>query len=405
MRSVLLSLVPALFWAGCLLRLPAARRSGPQRTLCLSLAAFAAALTLNVPTVYLAFDRAVGVPNLANLAEHVLGVWGVAGVLRLARQLTATAAAGPVKHVVPAAGLATAALTALFVLAPTPVEAPSFTAAYGHHPEVVAYWMVTIGYFGAALAELARLSLRYAGRAPRPSLRAGLYVLGAGVVLGVAYSLSKLAELAARQLPRAGLAEHMAATAGHILLGVGGVAMGAGLLIPAFGPRLAAARQAAQAYVTLWRLRPLWETLRQANPHIVLGPPPTRREDLLSLRQLEPRLYRRVIEIRDGLLTLRPYVADDVAQSARAAAADAGLVGSERDATADACWLAAAVAAKRAGHAPDATSDPYIRGASDLPGEAALLCQVADAWRHSPVVRDFAASRAVSEENEQEAPR
>ena len=74
MRTVIPALIPTLFWVGSLLRIPAARRSAPQRTLCLSLAAFAAALTLNLPAVYLAFDRAAGVPNLADLNKHLCGV-------------------------------------------------------------------------------------------------------------------------------------------------------------------------------------------------------------------------------------------------------------------------------------------------------------------------------------------
>ncbi len=245
MRTVVAALLPTLFWAGSLLRIPAARRSAPQRTLCASIAAFAAALTLNLPAVYVAFDRAVGVPNLADLGEHLCGVWGVAGILRLARQVTATAPAARVWHELAVPGLATVALTALFVLAPIPAEAPSFTTAYGHLPEIAAYWMVTIAYFGIALAALARLSLRYAGRVRRPSLRIGLQVLGAGVALGVAYSLSKLAELVAAQLPHADAAQQVAATTGHILLAVGALTMSVGLLIPALGPRLRALERAA----------------------------------------------------------------------------------------------------------------------------------------------------------------
>jgi len=387
-------LIPTLFWAGSLLRLPAARRSAPQRTLCLSLAAFAAALTLNLPAVYVAFDRAVGVPNLADLGEHLCGVWGVAGILRLARQVTATALVGRARHELTVPGLATVALTVLFILAPTPIEAPSFTTAYGHLPEITAYWMVTIAYFGITLAALARLSIRYARRARRLSLRIGLQVLGAGVALGVAYSLSKLAELVAAQLPQAGAAQHVAATAGHILLGAGALTMSVGLLIPTLGPRLGAVERAARSYVVLRRLRPLWERLWRANPDILLDPPPARWRDLLAFRQLESRLYRRVIEIEDGLLAVRPYVTDDIADEALAAATEAGLVGRDRDATVNACCLAVALAAKRSGRAPAATAASHTsgtRGGADLASEVQLLRQLARMLGRSPVVRTFAA--------------
>jgi len=391
---VIPALIPTLFWVGSLLRIPAARRSAPQRTLCLSLAAFAAALTLNLPAVYVAFDRAVGVPNLADLGEHLCGVWGVTGILRLARQVTATAPAGRAWHELVMPGLATVALTVLFVLAPIPAEAPSITAAYGHLPEIAAYWIVTIAYFGITLAALARLSLRYAGRVRRPSLRIGLQVLGAGVALGVAYSLSKLAELVAAQLPNADAAQNMAATTGHALLAVGALTMSVGLLIPALGPRLRAVERAARTYLALRQLRPLWETLWRATPDILLDPPPARWRDLLAFRQLESRLYRRVIEIEDGLLALRPYVTDDVAQEALAAASGARLVARDRDATVDACCLAAAVAAKRSGRGPTAavaSRTTGTRGAADLASEVQLLRQLARVLGRSPVVRAFAA--------------
>ena len=395
MRTVVAALLPTLFWAGSLLRIPAARRSAPQRTLCFSLALFAAALTLNLPAVYIAFDRSVGVPNLADLGEHLCGVWGVAGILRLARQVTATAPAGPAWHELALPGFATVAITVLFVLAPIPAEAPSFTTAYGYLPEITAYWMVTIGYFGITLAALARLSLRYAGRVKRPSLRIGLQVLGVGVALGVAYSLSKLAELVAAQLPNADAAQHLAAATGHALLAVGALTMSVGLLIPALGPRLRAAERAARTYVALRRLQPLWEMLWRATPNILLDPSRARWQDLLAFRQQESRLYRRVIEIEDGLLALRPYMADDVAQDALAVASAAGLVGRDRDATVEACCLAVAVAAKRSGRGPAAAAAASrttgTQGAADLATEVQLLGQLARVLRRSPVVRTFAA--------------
>jgi hypothetical protein len=377
----------------CLLPVGHGPRLFPDLNPCFSLALFAAALTLNLPAVYIAFDRAVGIPNLADLGEHLCGVWGVAGILRLARQVTATAPAGRARHELAVPGLATVALTVLFVLAPTPVEAPSFTTTYGRLPEVTAYWMVTIAYFGITLAALARLSLHYAGRAGRLSLRIGLRVLGVGVALGVAYSLSKLAELAAAQLPYADAAQHAAATTGHVLLAVGAATMSVGLLIPALGPRLRAVERATRTYVALRRLRPLWETLWRANPDILLDSPPARWRDVLAFRRLESRLYRRVIEIEDGLLALYPYVTDDIAHQALAAATGAGLVGRDRDITVEACCLAVAAAAKRSGRGPAAaashTTASGTRGAADLASEAQLLRQLARVLRRSPVVRTF----------------
>jgi Family of unknown function (DUF6545) len=421
---VVAALPPAVFWIGSLLRIRAARRSVPQRTLCFAVAMFAVALTLDVPAVYVAFDRLLGVPNLADLGEHICGVWGVAAILRLAQQIlvskepataTATARASRVSYEVAAAGLATVALTVLFVLAPLPVEAASFTNAYGHLPEIAAYWMVTIAYFGFALAALGRLSLRYAGRAGRRSLRIGLRVLGGGVAFGVAYTLAKLAELAAAQL-HADAARHVAVTTGHLLLWVGGLTMGAALLIPAFG-RLRAVQRAASAYIALQRLRPLWTTLWGADPDILKQPRRPRApllRDLLSFWQPGRRLYDRVIDINDGLMALRRYVTDELADDARAAATSAGLGGPDRDAAADACWLAVAIVRKRSRQKRTVSAVPPTSGDDELAELADNLDGVAEQLDaamatdqqlvieverhrrlaralHSPVVRAFAA--------------
>jgi hypothetical protein len=425
-RTAVAALPPAVFWAVFLARIRAARRSVPQRTLCFAVAMFAVALTLDVPAVYVAVDRVLGVPNLADLGEHVCGVWGVAAILRLAQQVTlvpkqpatATARARRGSYELAAVGLATVALTVLFVLAPIPVEAASFTDAYGHLPEIAGYWMVTIAYFGFALAALAELSLRYAGRAGRRSLRIGLQVLGGGVTFGVAYTLAKLAELAAAQL-HADAAQHVAATAGHLLLWVGGLTMGAALLIPAFG-RQRAVQRVARAYVALQLLRPLWTTLWRADPDILKQPHTPRApllRDLLSFWQPERRLYDRVIDINDGLMALRRYVTDELAEDARAVATDAGLVGPDHDATADACWLAVAIARKRSRQKrvvsaalPPTGDDELAELTGNLDGVAEqldaamatdqqLAIEVERHRRlaralHSPVVRAFAAEHA-----------
>ncbi|MEU1290965.1 MAB_1171c family putative transporter [Streptomyces sp. NPDC005840] len=52
-------------------------------------------------------------------------------------------------------------------------------------------------------------------------------------------------------------------------------------------------------------LRPLWSALHEQLPHIALGSPTAGR---VPLRDGEFALYRTVIEIRDGYLSLRPYM-------------------------------------------------------------------------------------------------
>jgi hypothetical protein len=77
-------------------------------------------------------------------------------------------------------------------------------------------------------------------------------------------------------------------------------------------------------YLALQRLRPLWASLVASVPHVVLGDPPGRVADLLTVRGVDLRLYRRIIEIRDaqwelGLAHAAPAEADtSLTEQARA---------------------------------------------------------------------------------------
>ena len=68
-----------------------------------------------------------------------------------------------------------------------------------------------------------------------------------------------------------------------------------------------------------WRLYALWNLLRQAVPEIELPLEPGMRWNIRY------RLHRRVIEIRDAQLVLRPYSVTAIARMAAAMAAESGL--------------------------------------------------------------------------------
>jgi hypothetical protein len=116
------------------------------------------------------------------------------------------------------------------------------------------------------------------------------------------------------------------------------------------------------------------------------GPPPRGahrpvRSDALFTR------YRRVIEIRDGQLALGPYVHPEV--PAWVALATARLAEDEREATAEAAFLAAALEAAALGRRfPDGPGMDAVvpLEAQGVAGEVARLVRVADAFRSSPAV-------------------
>jgi Family of unknown function (DUF6545) len=100
------------------------------------------------------------------------------------------------------------------------------------------------------------------------------------------------------------------------------------------------------------------------------------------------RLLRWVIEIRDGEQALRPYLREDVAAKALAAARSAGLGADLEQAVVEAAVIVDAAGACRRGELPSPEPVPVERvygdAGGDLHSEVARLVLVSRAIRHSP---------------------
>ena len=136
-----------------------------------------------------------------------------------------------------------------------------------------------------------------------------------------------------------------------------------------------APRRWTSRYLTYRRLTPLWKALTAEMPQIVLdhhGPPIGARH---AIAGLEFALYRRVIEIHDGRLALRPYLPER--DTSRQDGASTPRI--------EAAAIAAALNNLRLGHQPKALpldQDPYP--SDDCLGrvhtEAVWLAQVSTAF-------------------------
>jgi hypothetical protein len=137
-----------------------------------------------------------------------------------------------------------------------------------------------------------------------------------------------------------------------------------------------------------WRLYPLWDVLRQAVPEIELPTEPGMRWNIRY------RLHRRVIEIRDAQLVLRPYGKTEVAGLAAAAAKSSGLPPGRAAAVVEAAdivnSLQSGLRSSLPGH--DAVSREHVPAAprNDIRAEAAALILVCHAIRRSRIVRRIA---------------
>ena len=131
------------------------------------------------------------------------------------------------------------------------------------------------------------------------------------------------------------------------------------------------------------RLRPLWQAVRAAVPEIALPPGPS--------VGIGYRLYRRVIEIRDGQLALRPYSDPQAVAMAESEARREGVTGADLGATIEAALLAIAISARESGlpRHDDPDHLPPMRSSEQLADEVDWLVRVSQMFARSPIVHQF----------------
>jgi hypothetical protein len=236
---------------------------------------------------------------------------------------------------------------------------------------VVAYWVVLDTYLGGILAAATVLFWRLSRGAPG-ALRIGLRCVAAGLALDFLYAAQKVVLVIAGAAAPTGTVERVfdGLRAVGALLAVGGA------LVPAVGW----VRSLVRAYGSLYALRPLWQTMRRAYPDIILFP---RRRALLELSGVDDvhvRLYRRVIEIRDGLLALREHLPADAGTEAGSFLAGRGA------ALAEACCIRLALYRKESGY-PPAGDGRWASVGADLADEVRWMREVSGCLRRPEPAR------------------
>lgn len=94
------------------------------------------------------------------------------------------------------------------------------------------------------------------------------------------------------------------------LLTIGIVAFFLGIGYPGVRTGIIKARLWIEARRNYRRLRPLWMAVYRVFPSIALFPPEHPLREALHLQHMRLRYYRRIIECRDGLVCLSPYIAE-----------------------------------------------------------------------------------------------
>ncbi|MFF7981766.1 MAB_1171c family putative transporter [Streptomyces sp. NPDC007901] len=349
------------------------------------------AMPLNAPAVLHVLERFVSAP-----CAELLLTWelkAAAGTFLALVALTLDPrVAGPVpmrrRRRIGAAVVVQAAALGLFLASGVTADGAYFVAAPGRGRVLAAYNVLFVAYLCWSLCVLARALVRHARQTPPGPLRTGLRLAALATATAVVWTLWTLDDAAANiTTGRQGLSEDLLSTTLGMLTAV---LVTAGATATLWGERITAPLRRLRARRTHRALEPLWTALHTELPEIALDPDAARRP---ALRQAEFARYRRVIEIRDGILALRPDQRAEALDRTVRALDGTGLAAVDREAVLEAAVIAAALEDKRAGRlydgAPDQAGPTPSARLETVEDEAAWLVRVARAFTRSPVVRDI----------------
>ncbi|MFJ2015911.1 MAB_1171c family putative transporter [Streptomyces nodosus] len=368
------AIVLALILAIRLPNLVRARRDPLVRSVCLVLAFGGAGFLFAAPPTVAAVNRASGIPNFSGpLVYALVSSYSASCLLlivnwrggspdyirRVSRRWTAGYA------------VVIAALIVLFFLGRAPADRlTDLDTYYARTPyigEMILLYL--LGHMTAAVATTVlcwRWALQVGGW-----LRAGLWVLVAGWLLNLGFSLFKLMAVVARWTGRDW--DVLSTIVAPRLAGPAAALVALGFMLPLTGPWATTTWRALTAYR---RLGPLWRELAgAAREQALVAPVPWYWSPQL-------RLTRREAGIADGLSLVRPYLDERVGSQARTLALAEGRDPADAASIGHAAVIAAAARGARHGAAPSPSAGT---GHLTLPSGRELLA-VSRALRRSSIV-------------------
>ncbi|WP_418960534.1 MAB_1171c family putative transporter [Streptomyces tritici] len=346
------------------LRSRGAPESAPSRLIAGVIALVTLSVTVGVPVARRAIDEVTGMQSITNLLSHLLGMSAIACLTGFVRRMSLAAKGAPRRRTgswLPLPAVA-ATMCAAFFLTPRPSGEQYFLTT-GRSTAHTVYWSVFLGYVILGVATVGVLCLRHHRQAPPGPLRTSLNLIGAGALTALAYVVHRCLYLALRDSGIPLFQEAVVVPTTQALL-VGSLLLaGTGIAWPA----LAGLHRARSDRRRLRRLEPLWRTLTEAVPEVVLPLPPMLRADP------ELMLYRYAVEISDAVLALDPFRSTDVEAAAREALRAHGFSGTELAAATEAVVLRCALARARAAQsvpppppAPEPSHDSIGHGDAPL---------------------------------------
>jgi hypothetical protein len=253
-------------------------------------------------------------PIMSRLVQHVLlliGAYSLICFYLFSALGSRSARVRAVRQAVPLA-VGAAAMTVAAALVPTHLRSAAATLPSGveggpvGEPTIAVLYLTVNVYMLYAFAVALLWTRRYS-RGAEPRLRRGLRLASTGLLaIEVALALFVTANIT-RWL--GGTPPRPMIVVGIVLVLPGIIIFLIGLIYPAAVTRLAVFRVWRQHRRSYHYLSPLWTALNEQFPQDALSRVPVKPwRDALSLRGVHRRYYRRVIECRDGLVRISPYL-------------------------------------------------------------------------------------------------
>jgi hypothetical protein len=371
MAPVVLACIAVALWIGVLnkvVQLWRAPEDLPLRALAACVVSATLTFTASLPPLRLLLDQAgAGVRSLAinfgtMAAAYFLLVFFTYSVHGPAARLTVRLQAIPL-----AAGILVAFVA--WSLAPPAVRAAPGDTNNRASLHATVFVVAVLGYMAYAHSQSLRWSIAYVRAAGTARLRRGL------VVISVAVCAFLVADTTGSLLAVLQAASYLPDGAVRVFDGVYLTGVGVGALAFVVGVSYAAVNGMLTA-MPLWRshrryyrqLTPLWMAVNHAFPQLVLGRvPATSWRERLGVGSTHRRFYRRVVEIRDGLVQLAPYYDRSIAERAAA----------EREEVRWATLIRDALRAKETESLVVEADPIFVPGGDDLESDARLLVGIA----------------------------
>ncbi len=361
-------------WVAVLVRLPGAARQDPHsRAFTVAGTFFAAAAVLRIPDVASWVEQMASDATAANTAKNALAVLGATSLVGITS--TASGAAALRRRRYRLAGVAVLALVLLASFTPAAAHGPDYVGPTAPWETLwlVTYWTIFFGAIAASLVGVLTGAVTTALKAPRLLNTIAFLMLAGGCAAGTLWAIDQLVLLALNRLHLDGSIPNQLYKP-LILLALCFAALSAVATVPQFlaarwRQKWSPAAHRAAAHQELWR------ALVEAAPSI---------DSRDGQYDTPATQYRLVIEGRDGILAVRPYITQAIRDEAEQACSRLKLrLGRRRRLMYAAIVLEHARIRKLQGATPGPDTPFDIGEGRTTHEEAKVLGQFALAWQRA----------------------